>query len=442
MAYCVHCGTALKSTRANCANCETPSGKKQSGASEPKELLFSEFKQSSKAKQREIEIKAAEKAKKKKQAERIARKKQNRKKAEEFLSRNKILISSLGAAAGLLLVYGGAQATINALNGPEEILSEYVTAIQEGDWSALQDERLFPGSTGQVPEYVKDAYNKNAVTDASIGLVKTEGKSATAQVFLNETQEVVLDVTLESVPTRFLVFEIPDWKVASRGPQVKLSFAEEVNDLHQVSFGSGDPIDVSVLRGSSGPNALEYSTVLPGVYNIELGAFGFYQANDINTVIWTLGSKDVFAIATPDNQQLPYSIVDVATDRADSLAESCAAYVCSQLPDYDAYDFNLWSQYTESQYTYSSFSIYDVYSTGCRLDDTVISSYNSASLFYSCDVDVYANLYVQYVYYYGWYTDYYYYWDFYDDTTTTIYPYVELSIDDSGEIVSIISSGF
>jgi uncharacterized Zn finger protein (UPF0148 family) len=173
LAYCVHCGTALKSAQANCPNCAPSSSRKQSAAAEPKEVLFSDYKQSAKAKQREIDRKAAEKEKKKKQAERIARKIQNKKDAEEFFSRNKILIRSLGAVVSLFIVYSGAQATINAQNGPEEILSEYVSAIQEGNWAAIQDERLFPNSTGQVPDYIKDAYNKNAVNEASFGLVKT-----------------------------------------------------------------------------------------------------------------------------------------------------------------------------------------------------------------------------------------------------------------------------
>jgi hypothetical protein len=442
LAYCVHCGIALRTARSNCPNCAPSSGKKQSAAAEPKEVLFSDFKQNAKAKQKEIDRKAAEKEKKKRQAERIAIKIQAKKEVDEFVSKHKILIGSLEVAVISLLVYGGVQVTINALNGPDKILSEYVSAIQEGNWAAIQDERLFPGSTGEVPEYIKEAFNKSAVSEASIGSVKTEGKSATAQVFLNDLQKVVLDVSLESIPTRFLIFEIPDWKVASRGPQARLSFSDEVTDLQQVSFGSADPIDISVLRGSQESNVLGYSTVLPGVYNIELGAFGFYQANETSTVLWTLGAKEEFVISTPDDQKVAPSVVQNALDRANSLAENCAVNICRQLPDYDVFDFNLWSQYTESQYTYSSFSISDVNSNGCRLDDTVISSYDSASLFFSCKMDVYAHLYVQDVYYYGWYSDYYYYWDFYDYTTTTVYPYVDLSVDESGEIVSIVSSGF
>ena len=440
MAYCVHCGTALKSAQANCPNCAPSSSRKQSAAAEPKEVLFSDYKQSAKAKQREIDRKAAEKEKKKKQAERIARKIQNKKDAEEFFSRNKILIRSLGAVVSLFIVYSGAQATINAQNGPEEILAEYVSAIQEGNWAAIQDERLFPNSTGQVPDYIKDAYNKNAVNEASFGLVKTEGNSATARVFLNDLQEVAFDISLESTPTRFFIFDIPDWKVASKGPQAKIQINDEVDDSQQVSFGSAEPLDVALLRGSSGPNGSEYSTVLPGVYNIELGEFGFYPANDTNNVVWAVGSKDVFAISPPAEQKLDSRFVQAALERANSLAENCAVNVCSQLPSYNEYDFDLWSQYTESEYSYSSFSIYDVYSNGCLLDDTVIYSYNSAGLSFRCNMDVYAHLYVQYVYYYGWYSDYYYYWDFYDDTKTTVYPYVELFIDDSGEIY--FSSGF
>ena len=442
MAYCVHCGTALKSTQANCPNCAASSGKKQSVAAEPKEVLFSDFKQSAKAKQKEIDRKAAEKEKKKRQAERIAIKIQTKKEVDEFVSKHKILVGSLEAAIILSLVYGGVQLTINALNGPDKILAEYVSAIQEGNWAAIQDERLFPESTGQVPDYIKDAYNKYAVSEVSIGLVKTEGNSATAQIFLNDLQKVVFDVSLESIPTRFLIFEIPDWQIASRGPQAKIQITEEVNDSQQVSFGSAEPLDVSLIRENSGPNGLEYSTVLPGVYNIELGEFGFYQANDTSNVVWAVGSKDIFAISPPDDQKPRSQFVQAALDRANSLADNCAIYVCNQLPAYDEFDFNLWSQYTESQYTYSSFSISDVYSNGCILNDTVINSYNSASLFFSCKMDVYAHLYVQDVYYYGWYSNYYYYWDFYDDTTTTVYPYVELSIDESGEIVSIVSSGF
>jgi hypothetical protein len=432
----------ISKAKSSCSSCGKPTGKPSREKAEAQEVLFTEFKKEAKVSQAAADKKSRETEKKKREKESAERRLRQKQELKNYILRNKIFLSSLGSLAGLFVVYAGGQAAINFLNGPEEILSEYVAAIKDSNWGALQDERLFPGSTAATQDYFKQSYSSSAVSMVSFGEVRNEGGIAHAEIFLDEAKQVSFKISLKSTPDRFFIFDVPNWKVSSKAPKARLSFADEVEDNHQISFGSQNPTEVISLGERDSFNIFQgSSSVLPGVYKVELGALGFYDSNSISKTIWAAGINDSLIVYPPSNQTLSGWMLDEAKSRANSLAENCASNRCDELPNYNVDNFDLWSQYPEDEYTYSTFS-YDVSSGGCNLDSTKVNTYNSAELSFSCDLTVNAYLYVQYTYYYGYFSDYYYYWNFEDSTSTTIYPVIEISIDDAGDSVSIIKSGF
>ena len=181
--------------------------------------------------------------------------------------------------------------------------------------------------------------------------------------------------------------------------------------------------------------------MLPGVYRTELSGIGFYDVNEISQVLWNADSKNQLEINVPDNQTLPSSFIAKAKDRAVKLAKSCAANKCSEFPKYTEYDFDLWSQYTYTKYTFSTFS-YKIKHRKCEFQTSSVSSYDTANLTFKCDSSVKANLYVRYTYYYGYFSDYWYYWNLKDSKNESISPTITLKINESGNDVSIVSSRF
>jgi hypothetical protein len=261
------------------------------------------------------------------------------------------------------------------------------------------------------------------------------------ELYLDEAKEVSFKISLRSTPDRFFIFEVPNWRVSSKAPMARLSFSDKVEDTQQISFGSQPSIEISSLGERESFNIFQNSSVLPGVYKVKLGALGFYDSNSISKTIWSVGSYESLIVLPPANQKLSSWMTNEAKSRANSIAENCASYRCDQLPRYTVYDFDLWSQYPENEYTYSTFR-YDTSSGGCSLDSAKLQSYNSAELTFYCNVTVNAYLYVQYTYYYGYFNNYYYYWNFEDSISTRIFPVIELSINDSGDSVTVVKSGF
>jgi hypothetical protein len=441
MAYCVYCGTALKGAGSNCPNCTKASGKSANSKPQTKEVLFTDFKKDSKDKQIAAEKKSREIEKKKKEAARVARFKKNKKLAKDYIAKNKILVASVGSVAGALLLFGATQVTINLVNGPQIILNEYISAIQDGDWDALQDERLFPASTARAPEQIEQAFDTSSVANASFGNVWTDGNAGSAVISLNDDKDARYQVSIRSTPSSFFIFSVPNWKIASKAPQAILAFDEKVVGAHQVSFGKANPISVLELTESLNTEGMTHASVLPGVYKMQLEALGFYEENRISKTIWSVGNRQELALYPPDDQELSGWMTDLALSEANVQAQYCGEIICYALPAYSEYDFDLWSQYYYDEYTNSSFS-YSASSGGCSLTSSEVTSHNSANLAFACDMSIYANLYVKYVYYYGYYSDYYYWWDFTDSTTTQIFPVVTLSITDAGDSVSVASSGF
>jgi len=440
MAYCVYCGTALKGVGSNCPNCTKASGKSVTPKTQTKEVLFTDFKKDAKEKQLAAEKKSNEIEKKKKEAARIARIKKNKKIAKDFIEKNKILVGSVGSVSGILLLFGATQVTINLVNGPQIILNEYVAAIQEGDWNALQDERLFPASTARAPEQIEQAFDTSSVANVSFGSVSTDGNAGSAVISLNDEKDSRYQVSIRSIPSSFFIFSIPNWKIASKAPQALLSFDDQVVSAHQVSFGNSSPIGVLELTESLNTESMTHASVLPGVYKMQLEALGFYESNRISKTVWSAGSRQELVIYPPD-QELSGWMIDLALSEANVQAQYCGEILCYALPAYGESDFNLWSQYPYDKYTTSSFS-YSASSGGCTLTSEEVISYNSARLSFACDVSVYANLFVRYIYYYGYYWNYWYDYDLSDSTSTQIFPVVDLVINDAGDSVSVAGSGF
>jgi hypothetical protein len=440
MAYCVHCGTALKGVGSNCPNCTKASGKSVAPKTQTKEVLFTDFKKDAKEKQVAAEKKSIEVQKKKQEAARIAQIEKRKKIAKDFVKNNKILVGSVGSVAAIFLLFGAIQVTINVVNGPQTILNEYISAIQDGDWEALEDERLFPASTARAPEQIEQAFDTSSVANVSFGSVRTEGNAGSAVISLNDDKDGRYQVSIRSTPSNFFIFSIPNWKIASKAPQATLAFGDRVVGAHQVSFGKSNPIGVLELTESLNAESMTHSSVLPGVYKMQLEALGFYEPNRISKTIWSVGTREELAIYPPD-QELSAWMTDVALGEANVQAQYCSEILCSALAGFSEGDFDLWSQYPYVEYTTSSFS-YSASSGGCRISSEEVTSYNSARVSFSCDISIYANLFVRYVYYYGYFSNYYYDYNLSDSTSTQIFPFVDLVITDAGDSVTVAGSGF
>jgi hypothetical protein len=416
---------------------ESSGSEVSSGQESP--MLFRDYKNGIESKSKAAELKLGESVKRKAATEKIRR--QRREAREEFLSRNKIALGVLSAAAGLVLSLGIVQSVINFVNGPERVVAQYATAIKTGDWDALQSNVLFPDSVGQVPELVKKAFDINAVSKIRAGEILQDGASAVATIFLDENDDSGLVIDLVSRPTQLAIFSVPKWHVASKAPMSAIVIGGNVQDSQKVKFGVSNPLTIEELRKEDFSSGSYSFSVLPGVYRTELSGIGFFDVNESSQVFWDADSKNQLEINPPENQTLPSSVINKARNQAAKLAKSCASSKCSEFPKYNEYDFNLWSQYTYGKYTFSTFS-YKIKHRKCELQTSTVTSFDTANLIFTCDSSVKANLYVRYTYYYGYYSDYWYYWNLKDSKNESISPSVTLKTNDSGNGVSIVSSGF
>lgn len=439
MAFCIKCGAQLKRSGSNCSQCLDRSIDSEVSSGPESPILFRDYKNGVESRKKATELKLQESAKRKAATEKI--RKQRRLARQQFLSHNKTALGVLGAAAGLVLSLGIVQSAINIVNGPERLVTQYVTAIKAGDWDALKSDILFPGSVGQVPEQIKKAFDVNAVSNIKLGVVLQDGASASATLFLNENDDSGLVIDLVSKPTQLAIFYVPKWYVVSKAPMATITIGEDVQDSQEVSFGGSNAQTIKELRNAGFSSSNSLFSVLPGVYRTELSGIGFYDVNEISQVLWNADSKNQLEINVPDNQTLPSSFIAKAKDRAVKLAKSCAANKCSEFPKYTEYDFDLWSQYTYTKYTFSTFS-YKIRHRKCEFQTSSVSSYDTANLTFKCDSSVKANLYVRYTYYYGYFSDYWYYWNLKDSKNESISPTITLKINESGNDVSIVSSRF
>ena len=69
-------------------------------------------------------------------------------------------VAPVGAFVGLALLYTGTQLIITSVMGPDAKVQAYVAAIKSGNFEALKDSTLFPGSTATTPEEFRKAWTK------------------------------------------------------------------------------------------------------------------------------------------------------------------------------------------------------------------------------------------------------------------------------------------
>ena len=172
-------------------------------------------------------------------------------------------------------------------------------------------------------------------------------------------------------------------------------------------------------------------SLLPGYYNLRIEQFGLSGGGDLT-------SGYLPKLSTPSSIPI-YSALAVTPalqKRADKmaaiLATKCGRYKCGKLTKFGEYDFNLWSRWSYSKYTSSSFS-YKWSLDYCSKDSEEALSPTVASFTYSCNMTANAHLYVKWVYYYGYYSDYYYYDNIYDTKSDTVSITFKLKTSKSGK---------
>lgn len=340
-------------------------------------------------------------------------------------------VAPVGAFLGLALLYTGTQLIITSVMGPDAKVQAYVAAIKSGNFEALKDSTLFPGSTATTPEEFRKAWTKSGAIDAHHQILSRDGLVASARVFNELNEENYYDIALSGSERWAFGFRVIDWSVTTPAPLTSLDVANRLHSGQNVTFGSDNTaVTVANLRKQWNGGQGERYSVIPGLYVSRTSAAGFLPETSKNNLIWT-SDATARIVVDSDEPSLSGPLLAAAKKKVVAANRACAKTKCKGMPKYDAYDFNLWSQYTRSTYTDSRFS--STYSGGgCTGGAVQVLAFNKISVDYSCDVVVKANLYVRYVYYYGYYSNYWWYWNFKDTKSTTTSPRVTFTANEAG----------
>ncbi len=340
-------------------------------------------------------------------------------------------VAPVGAFLGLALLYAGTQLTITAVMGPDAKVQAYVAAIKSGNFEALKDSTLFPGSTETTPEEFRKAWTKSGTIDAHHQILSRDGLVASARVFNQADEENSYDIELSGSERWAFGFRVIDWSVTTPAPLTSLDVANRLHSGQSVTFGGdNNAVTVANLRKQWNGGQGERYSVIPGLYISRTSAAGFLPETSKNNLIWT-SDATARILVDSDEPSLSGPLLAAAKKKVVAANRACAKTKCKGMPKYNAYDFNLWSQYTRSTYTNSVFS--STYSGGgCTGGAVQVLAFNKVSVDYSCDVVVKANLYVRYVYYYGYYSNYWWYWNFKDSKSTTTSPSVTFTANEAG----------
>lgn len=441
MSFCTSCGKPLETNAHFCQICGTPVASTHNetpAAAEPAVLFADKVKAEEEAKKQKEAEEAASLAAEARQARIDARKARNQAIKDKIMSNKPLWFPVIGAAT-LAIAYGATQFVIYSSSGPEAKLTEYVNAIKTANFEALDDETLFPGDFAEAPVEFQNGFDKDAVANATYTTVVRSGMDATASIVLDPSNASAKLIPLQLTAHNEWVgpFQVPVWAVTSEAPSATISVDKKLTSAQTVSFSPTPGVTKENTLKVSALRKLDFVSLLPGVYGSTISKRGYLNQTKSEAVFWPDSSTGLISFK-PD-ESVSAITKTKAAKRANSVAAACVRSRCSKLPRYDEYDFNLWSQYDEDEYTSSSFD-YDYSLDSCSLNSTEVTNSTSATLTYLCGVTVDAHLYVKWVYYYGYYSDYWYYWNFYDDTTTSMTVTVKVSTNASGTKVTIKSA--
>jgi hypothetical protein len=332
----------------------------------------------------------------------------------------------VGSLVFLLSGWLISQAAIISGNGPEQTASRYVTAIKNGDFKALSDSSLFPGSS-ITPAAIQAAWVGESVQDTDFKVVSSEDGKAVVEISEGTN---TYTIHLVAKPKQYFIYSIPEWSVQEAAPIAMIQISPTIDRNQLVSFDSnaGDQFRVGDLK----TQFLQGFNLLPGYYQTTVSALGFNEKTTTETVVFGLTKK--WLAVKADTISVPTSVMTSARTKARAAAVSCAKSKCKAAPKYDASDFSLWSQFVATGYNYTSSRFdYKLQTPTCSAPSFEATSAFKAQLVFDCDGTARGHLYVRYVYYRGYYSDYYYYWNFYDTTSYNLSTALSLSTDGKGK---------
>jgi hypothetical protein len=346
----------------------------------------------------------------------------------EWSRTNRRLSISILALLTLFLVYGITQTTIVLVNGPDAKISEYAAALQQGDFTALDDHSLFPnGDSSGVPPEIVAARSTN-------GSPATVEGHQTSRLWLEATALVSQSQT-ESIPIRLVAetewnwgLQFPVWSVVSKAPVVHFAISESLNENQSYSFGNPDATtqvtsSVAALRTISAAPV----SVLPGTYLSTLLPFGFVEEKLLTSQFWEAGASEKIPLVVPE-LNVSARAADALLSTANALTVNCSDSACGALGSNTDVDFNLWSKYPYTVQHGTSFDV-SFSPNACTRNSATLDSPTQITATFVCSVTASAHLYVKYIYYQGYYSTYWYNYDYYDNKTRTVYPEVTIVID-------------
>jgi hypothetical protein len=433
-AFCTACGEPMVGNF--CTKCGTPKNiadtqptpAPQPAVDQQSQLFAERVRREMREREREEERLAAERRAKALEALALQKQKVREARQERInrlrssVLRRKLLWFPIFGAALLALSYGVAQSAISISNGPAKKLDELVLAIKGADFDALNDETLFPGAQNDSPAWLKNSFKRDSVQDLEILSITEAGSAATAKVGIRQAGDF-FDVSLSSTTKWDGIFQVPSWTVSSLGsnggrflPNSTIMNSQKITFLNQ---GGGKDKTFSARTLSSWDNL----HMLPGFYALSVEKYGLSSGGFLDAGYWPKadadGIEEASSIVVTSDLAVTEAVRERADRRAKHLAGRCGSSKCSKLPKYGEFDFDLWSKWDYSKYTYSSFS-YKWSVDYCTQESEVAASPTFSKFTYTCSLTANAHLYVKYVYYYGYYSDYYWYDNIYDSKSDTI----------------------
>lgn len=328
-----------------------------------------------------------------------------------WLERNKralrIVISVLSAGA----IYGAVQLGLYLGIGPEVVLEKYASAIESGEQSVLADAEIFanPKQTSSVHTFLSDFRDEEATQAVALGVVNRTGYTASAEL-TSKLGRLSLDLT--ATPKWFFGFQVPEWKITTNPSRVTVNVSPVLANQQELSVKSGGVVKTVEQARSAIPGSTEVF-LLPGKYVSVISGLGLLPETTVELKIWGSTSGDF--ILQPGEIELKSKAQSGASQLASKFARSCVYNKCKSMRKFSENDFNLWAQFADTGYRYTS----SRFNVGYDLDKCTLSSISAknpkeAEANFECRYEARGHLYVRYTYYSGWYSDYYYYWNFYD----------------------------
>jgi hypothetical protein len=427
MAFCANCGSQHDETTNACVNC----GNVFRVTEPDTATLFAESARQTKLEEQQRAAAERLEAKKAKAQQNKERRQASKKRIIDALNKKKALWYPIMGVVGLAATYGIAQLVLFSINGPEQKLRDYIAAIQNGDFNALEDQTLFPGATFNTPRELVSAFDTSSVAQATFGSVNRSGLTATAQILSDSVGSKSFELQLTAVTDWQGIFQVPVWVVSTQASPVYVEPRTEMSKKQNISFGSSESITVAEAQ------SLGKFYSLPGFYTYSVDAYGFIGQSNGVAEMWDNSGYRPIQVTAED--AFPTKASAMADKSARATANKCASKKCAALPRYKVGDFNLWSQYDRDTYTNSRFK-YKNKVNSCTQTSAIAVSAETANFTYSCSVTSRGHLYVRYVYYYGYFSDYWYYWNFYDTKENTIEVVVTETSNSTGSKVKVTSS--